>query len=103
MHLPARFTASDRLKDFPAEISKNRIADLAENPQRLVQLLPGLGSVARTDATDGLRVTFDNDEVVHLRPSGNAPELRCYTEADSAQRARDLNAMCLDRLQSWRR
>lgn len=100
--LPARFTASDRLKDFPIEISTKRIADLVEDPQRLVQLLPGLGSVVQTDVTDGLRVTFDNDEVVHLRPSGNAPELRCYTEADSAQRARDLNAMCLDRLQIWR-
>jgi phosphomannomutase len=25
--------------------------------------------------------------VVHLRPSGNAPELRCYVEADSEARA----------------
>jgi phosphomannomutase len=30
-----------------------------------------------------------------LRPSGNAPELRCYTEADSEARARALNQAAL--------
>ncbi|MGB0736262.1 MAG: hypothetical protein ACPGNQ_09700 [Paracoccaceae bacterium] len=27
---------------------------------------------------------------MHLRPSGNAPEFRCYAEADSAERAQAL-------------
>ncbi|MDJ0741066.1 MAG: phosphomannomutase [Gammaproteobacteria bacterium] len=100
--LPARYTASDRLSDFPSAISAQRIADLADDPARVQLLLPQLGAVAATDVTDGLRITFDNQEVVHLRPSGNAPELRCYTEADSAQRARQLNAECIERLESWR-
>ena len=39
---------------------------------------------------------------MHLRPSGNAPELRCYTEADSASRAETLNAECLGALEAWR-
>ena len=100
--LPRRFTASDRLKHFPTETSTQRIAGLVEDPQRVTKLLPGLGPVAHADVTDGLRITFSNDEVVHLRPSGNAPELRCYTEADSAQRARELNAVCLGMLETWR-
>lgn len=37
--------------------------------------------------TDGLRITLDNNDIVHLRPSGNAPELRCYAEADSQDEA----------------
>jgi phosphomannomutase len=48
------------------------------------------------DATDGLRITFANQEIVHLRPSGNAPEFRCYTEADSEERAMEINRICLD-------
>lgn len=32
---------------------------------------------------DGLRLTLDNENIIHLRPSGNAPELRCYVETYS--------------------
>ena len=46
--------------------------------------------------------TFDNHDIVHLRPSGNAPELRCYTEAASAQRAAEVNANALHVLAGWR-
>ncbi|WP_352964606.1 hypothetical protein [Mesorhizobium sp. M1393] len=38
------------------------------------------GTVADVDETDGLRARIQNDEIIHLRPSGNAPELRCYSE-----------------------
>jgi phosphomannomutase len=48
------------------------------------------GKVQTTDETDGLRITFTSEEVVHLRPSGNAPELRCYVEADSEKRAEEI-------------
>lgn len=100
--LPARFTASDRLKAFPGDLSARHIAALAANPVAIEQLFPTLGTVIQTDETDGLRITFANHEIVHLRPSGNAPELRCYTEADSAQRAQELNAECIGVLESWR-
>ena len=39
---------------------------------------------------DDLRITFDNDEVVHLRPSGNAPEFGCHTESSSSEKAASL-------------
>jgi phosphomannomutase len=35
------------------------------------------------DQTDGLRMTFQDGRIVHLRPSGNAPECRLYAEAES--------------------
>jgi len=100
--LPARYTASDRLQDFPSEVSARRIATLAADPEAIERQFPQLGAVRGIDQTDGLRVTFVNREIVHLRPSGNAPELRCYTEADNADRARELNAECLRILQGWR-
>jgi phosphomannomutase len=39
-----------------------------------------------------LRITLDTGRIVHLRPSGNAPELRFYAEAESPQAARDFLA-----------
>jgi phosphomannomutase len=48
------------------------------------------------DETDGLRITFNSGEVVHLRASGNAPELRCYNEADSAERVAAMNRRCME-------
>jgi phosphomannomutase len=100
--LPARFTASDRLTSFPTELSAVRIAAMATSPEAAEDQFPELGRPVDIDTTDGLRMTFANDEIVHLRPSGNAPELRCYTEAASASRARALNQACLARLESWR-
>ena len=52
------------------------------------------------DRTDGIRMTFANDEIIHLRPSGNAPEFRCYTEAASEARTMELNGLCMVILRS---
>ena len=53
------------------------------------------GTVKSVDATDGVRITFASEEVVHLRPSGNAPEFRCYTESDTDARALENNQRAL--------
>lgn len=106
--LPARFTHSDRIQNFPTALSQARLVALqtgSEVQQRLAfeQIFGGVsGSVESLDTTDGLRATFANQEVIHLRPSGNAPELRCYTEAASAQRAAEGNAAVLHILAGWR-
>jgi phosphomannomutase len=47
------------------------------------------------DRTDGQRFTFKNAEVIHLRPSGNAPEFRCYSEAATDERAKVINSQAL--------
>lgn len=91
--LPARFTASDRLQNFPTESSRTLLASLQASPAE-VQTLFGR-QAAEMDLTDGLRLTFADGEIVHLRPSGNAPELRCYAEADREERAMELAAQCL--------
>ena len=103
--LPQRFTASDRLKEFPPAVSQARISELAEGGVEQVEAVfehLALGPVDGLDQTDGLRLTFANGEVVHLRASGNAPELRCYNEAGSADRASELNSACMALLESWR-
>lgn len=96
--LPPRFTASDRLKDFPTEQSRALLAGWQTEPATLQQALALPAATAGLDTTDGLRATLENGSVVHLRPSGNAPELRCYTEASSASQAAVLLAHCLEQL-----
>ena len=47
----------------------------------------GFGTIVHVDNTDGIRVLFDNGDVAHVRPSGNADELRIYGVADTQERA----------------
>lgn len=94
--LPARYTASDRLQDFATHKSQRLIQQLLAAPAALaLTLAPQAGAVMQTDQTDGLRVTFESGDIVHLRPSGNAPELRCYAEAETPARAQLLCDACL--------
>ncbi len=101
--LPQRVTASDRLQEFPTEISNAKIVELSEGGSAAIEAVLGVfGTFKDVNNIDGLRITFDNDEVVHLRPSGNAPELRCYTEADSEERAVEMNETVMMILAGWR-
>ena len=100
--LPARYTASDRLKNFPTEQSRAILARFNSSDQaadrRALDLVfeATFGSVAEVDRTDGVRVTFASEEIVHLRPSGNAPEFRCYAEAATPARAEEIIRLSLD-------
>jgi phosphomannomutase len=97
--LPERFTASDRIQAFATDKSRALLAKLQGDAAALAKTLaPDSGAVVTTNQTDGLRVTFANGDIVHLRPSGNAPELRCYAEAESAERAKLLCDACLARV-----
>jgi phosphomannomutase len=47
----------------------------------------GFQEVVRVNWIDGVRICFANGDVAHVRPSGNAPQLRIYAVANSQQRA----------------
>jgi phosphomannomutase len=97
--LPKRFTASDRLQNIAVSVSQALIARLKLNIGLLTELLaPHSGPLESLDDTDGLRASFASGDIVHLRPSGNAPELRCYAEAGSAANAMALCEACLVRV-----
>jgi phosphomannomutase len=53
----------------------------------------GFGKIARLNYTDGVRIIFDNGDVAHLRPSGNADEFRIYSVADTLERAERITAL----------
>lgn len=100
--VPPRFTAADRLTDFPTARSAALIARLLEEPAALRLMLDGLGAEVARDLTDGLRLTLAGGDIVHLRPSGNAPELRCYGESALPERAAALVAGMLARVEHFR-
>ncbi len=98
---PDRYTASDRLVGIPTADSQALIATMKTGTGDRAGFLDSLDlQEAATDQTDGLRITATDGQVVHLRPSGNAPELRLYTESDSPARATALLAAGLNALRS---
>jgi phosphomannomutase len=102
--LPARFTASDRLKNFATEksvaiLAKFNSGSEAADKIEIEKMFSAIcGKVLALNRTDGLRITFANEEVIHLRPSGNAPEFRCYAEAATDERAREITALALAKI-----
>ena len=55
----------------------------------------GFNGIAKLNYIDGVRITFENGDVVHVRPSGNADELRVYAVADSQQRAEHIAELAI--------
>lgn len=99
--LPERYTYSDRIKEVPQDSSaailgRLQQGDQAQQMNAIETFFDGaFGSVESIDQTDGLRITFDSGQIVHIRPSGNAPELRCYTEADTLDTAVAANSRAM--------
>jgi len=87
--LPNRYTSSDRIQNFSREKSDHLLSSLAVEPLSLFSQL-GYECVSDVNATDGLRVTLSGGDIIHLRPSGNAPELRCYVESTNQQKATEI-------------
>jgi len=90
--LPRRVTASGRLQGLARTATAPLLDELAQGgPSFATKIFGAVAGVVQTvELTDGVRLTTAGEEVVHLRSSGNAPELRCYAESDSHERAERL-------------
>ncbi|PMG35994.1 phosphomannomutase [Vibrio breoganii] len=97
--LPQRFSHSDRIQNFATEKSVAILAYGTGAPQSLLSDLGFDETIEKVDTTDGLRMTLSSGVIVHLRPSGNAPELRCYAEADSMDEASAIVESVLNKVQ----
>lgn len=103
--LPRRFSRAALLKQFPRPVSERIVARFspgsgdADTSGIRAALTPfftgeeGFSEIAGLDYTDGVRILFANGEVAHLRPSGNADELRMYAVADTQERADAIAAL----------
>ncbi len=100
-HEPRVITVADRLQDVAQVRSSAFVGKLAQDPEARARFLTALGSTERkTDLTDGVRMYLTDGRVVHVRPSGNAPELRLYVEAQDEDAANATLALGLDVLRS---
>lgn len=101
--LPDRFTQAGLIDEFPVETSRAIVAqfsdDIAENYETLERYFNrdnGFGRITGINSLDGVRIFFDNGDIAHLRPSGNAPQLRIYSVANSQQRADEIVRLAID-------
>lgn len=100
-NLPQRFTSSDRIQEFPRVDSIKLIENGVSDTESLLKNLDlGDLKVININQIDGLRLTLENTDVIHFRPSGNAPELRCYVETDSQEYADELVKKVLSKIKT---
>ncbi len=98
--LPPRFTAADRLTEVETTASAALIGACRAGQAESTALFAPYGTPAKIDNTDGFRATFGDGLVIHLRPSGNAPECRVYIEADDPARAQGVLTDMLARVRA---
>ena len=87
---------SDRLENCSIEASAKLMGRLITSRSAQDNFFAPLGKIDSRNTIDGLRVKFADGKVVHLRPSGNAPEFRCYVEASNQSAAAALLKRALE-------
>jgi phosphomannomutase len=77
------------------EIAGSELGNLSETLGRFFTADRGFAAIDRINFIDGVRVFFCNGDIAHLRPSGNAPQLRLYACADTQDRADAMVSMAI--------
>ena len=109
--LPPRFGRAGLLDHFPLAASQAILAqliptcDLVEvdsdaktghwrhckaTLERFFTPALGFDDIVRLNLLDGVRIYFGNGDIAHIRPSGNAPQLRIYAVSDAQARADEI-------------
>lgn len=88
--LNAGHTAAHRLQEVPATLSTPFLQALANDADYRATFFRPVGDVVDVNVLDGVRVVLASGATMHFRASGNAPELRCYVEAESEEKAQEL-------------
>ncbi|PJR10259.1 phosphomannomutase [Sinorhizobium meliloti] len=98
-HLPVAL--SSRIENYSIDRSCALLAHLKASDTSVERLFGGIGRVKAMDCMDGVRLTLHGGRILHIRPSGNAPEVRCYVEAEDRGTAEHLLAQGLAILNNW--
>jgi phosphomannomutase len=104
--LPSRFTASacvkDVLKGVSDKITQSLEFDQAKQEEFLFEIYADKAAkIISINKTDGLRLMLSNKEFIHIRPSGNAPELRVYIEASTMDKSEELVGLVIKSLKKF--
>ena len=123
--LPKRFSRAALIRNFPKPVSAKMIQlfspadsdakeisfepvngtssghpspEALEIRERLSRFLTpgdGFSPISALNYIDGVRAIFENGEVFHIRPSGNADELRVYAVSDKQERSDQIAACAI--------
>ncbi|MBN1467812.1 MAG: phosphomannomutase [Fusobacteriaceae bacterium] len=102
LELPQRFTLSSVIKNIQPEQSRKIINLFSKDDVKELSKITkeyfgnNFGKIIAFDRIDGIRIIFDDSQILHIRASGNAPEFRCYNEAANEKQAKELNNICLE-------
>ncbi len=80
-------TLENRISEI---IDKDELLNIKKVLENIFTAGYGFSGISKINYLDGVRIYFDNGEISHLRPSGNAPEFRNYAIADSLERAKEI-------------
>ncbi len=98
--LPSRFTASGCVKNILLEVSNKIISSLEFDKIKQEEFLFEIFAdtslkIVSINKTDGLRLYINNGDIIHIRASGNAPELRAYVETSTMKKSVSLVELVL--------
>jgi phosphomannomutase len=101
-NLPPRYTQAGLIDNFPTEVSQKILQKFsADNYESRIELAKyfsndlGFRDIDSLNTLDGIRIFFKNSDIAHIRPSGNAPQLRIYSVASNQKRADDIVKLAL--------
>ena len=72
------------------KIDFNLSTDIEDVYKQMQSLLSADSVIKAINTLDGLRIDFDNDDWVHLRPSNTEPIMRLFGESKNVERLKDL-------------
>jgi phosphomannomutase len=87
-----------RTDGSPAPLASGAAEDWRKSKETLSKLFTaklGFDDILRINVLDGVRIYFNNGDVAHIRPSGNAPQLRIYANSDCQGRADQIVELAL--------
>jgi phosphomannomutase len=84
-----------RGNESPAGDATPRLLEVRAELQRHFSHARGFGPIEGLNYLDGVRIQFAGGDVAHVRPSGNAPQLRIYAVASTEERAEEIVAQGL--------
>ena len=76
----------------PAEPLSVEMDSIRDAIERCFTAREGFPPVLWMNWLDGVRIGFENSDITHVRPSGNAPEMRVYAAAGTPERAEAIAA-----------
>jgi len=92
-------TISDLIDDLPPSFTtKTKISCSRDDAQKIINKL--IEEHPDSNTTDGIKITFDEQNWVMVRPSGTEPIIRVYAEGSSKEKLQNLISEHVQKIQS---